>query len=119
MNNLVYFLGCVEPVTSLINISSHASCHIPGSCMAVDCCVTMPSFRRDIHVLVDLDPCEFTLIVEIERVHLSLPLMEYKWGSLEEFSLLGVVGVKYVYTCTKTEKSRINYQRNSNSSLKH
>ncbi|VDI06314.1 Hypothetical predicted protein [Mytilus galloprovincialis] len=86
---------CKTPVASLEDISSHAACHIQDRCTAIDCCITLPSFKRNVNVFVDLDPCEYRLSIAIEKVHLNLSLVDYKWGSFQQFSLLGVINLNF------------------------
>jgi len=91
---LFYFVECNTTVTSLEDISSHAACHIPDRCTAVDCCITLPSFRRNVNVFVDLDSCDYRLSVGIEKIHLNFSLVDYQWGTLQQYSLVGVVSLK-------------------------
>jgi hypothetical protein len=70
---------------------------IPDRCTAVDCCITLPSFRRNVNVFVDLDSCDYRLSVGIEKIHLNFSLVDYQWGTLQQYSLVGVVVTPLVH----------------------
>lgn len=78
----------------LDNIPSFAECRIPEKCTAIDCCVTLPYLGRNINFVIDLDFCDFRLMVEIEKIALNFSLLDYEWGKLQSLSLYGVFNVK-------------------------
>ena len=80
--------------SSLVSLGSAMSCHIPGHCTAVDCCVDVDFITRSIRAFVDLDACSYTLSVGVERLQFTRLLFDYEWGEVERFYLNNVIRVE-------------------------
>ncbi|KAK3609658.1 hypothetical protein CHS0354_035943 [Potamilus streckersoni] len=78
---------------SLPFLPKNMMCSLSESCTAVDCCLNaaemLTSFRTSLHI----DPCNQQMTISVEKLSLTLSLIDYVWGTQESFWLFGVVRV--------------------------
>ncbi|KAL5015119.1 hypothetical protein ScPMuIL_009389 [Solemya velum] len=55
-------------------------CYLPSSCMEIDCCLRVDLIGHTFRTVVKLDPCNFVLHLEIERLVWDYSLFDYEWG---------------------------------------
>ncbi|VDH92137.1 Hypothetical predicted protein [Mytilus galloprovincialis] len=82
-------------LVDLPTLPSDASCYIPESCMAVQCCVDVTPIDKTISLHISLDPCVYEMEISIEALHINKSLLTYVWGEEETFSLQGGFKLKY------------------------
>jgi len=78
----------------LEDISKYAVCTIPEKCNGVDCCLTLPVVKHNVHIFIDIDTCDYKLTFGIEKIKLNHSLIDYEWGTLQRISLYGVINMK-------------------------
>ncbi|KAL3873935.1 hypothetical protein ACJMK2_037012, partial [Sinanodonta woodiana] len=88
-------------------LPSTLTCHIPNYCTGVDCCVDVGLIGKSFHVYVFLDTCNYTLTVGIEKSMVTKSLISYKYGTVENFSLLGVMKIRFSILDLKTNKQLV------------
>ncbi|KAK3612535.1 hypothetical protein CHS0354_024512 [Potamilus streckersoni] len=76
---------------SLPNLGKEISCYIPGKCTAVDCCMDVGLIGRPVHIVVDINPCQYQMTLEIEDYNRTVSLLEYDWGTVIHMWLGGVI----------------------------
>ncbi|KAK3589057.1 hypothetical protein CHS0354_008707 [Potamilus streckersoni] len=91
----------------VLPLPSILTCHIPDYCTGVDCCVDVELIGKSLHVYVLLDTCNYTLTVGIEKAMVTKSLISYKFGTEENFSLLGVMKIRFSILDLKTEKQLV------------
>ncbi|KAJ8320500.1 LOW QUALITY PROTEIN: hypothetical protein KUTeg_002087 [Tegillarca granosa] len=77
------------------NLPSVASCYISDKCSAVDCCVDVPFVNRSIKAFIEINPCDLSVTVGIEKMSLKLMMFDYKLGQKHQFLLQGVFRVVF------------------------
>ncbi|ESO82597.1 hypothetical protein LOTGIDRAFT_236952 [Lottia gigantea] len=77
-------------------LPDYATCRIPDFCTGIDCCVTVPVIGRSFNVKVYLNACDYTLTVSLENLVFKKTLLNYQWGTREQFNINGVVGIEFV-----------------------
>lgn len=78
MINYLYLECPLSVSTSPLNIP--ATCVILSHCTAIDCCVDVEFLHRSFHVLFDLNVCNNTFTIGIDRLQLepmNLTSIEY------------------------------------------
>ena len=81
LRQCVIFLACVSSVPVLPAIVDSV-CHLKADCNSVECCTEVPFLRKTFRTSVTLDPCNFLLTVNIERMTREITLTGYSWGLL-------------------------------------
>jgi len=76
-------------------LPSSLSCHLEDYCTGVQCCLDVNTIGKSFTTYVFLNACEFKLEIGIEKFSLNISLLTYPWGKMEEFSLFGVLRVRY------------------------
>ncbi|KAK6174798.1 hypothetical protein SNE40_013376 [Patella caerulea] len=86
------------PVTTLNfgKLPDYVTCRIPDFCTGIDCCVSVPVIGHSFNVKVYLNACDYTLTVSIENLVYKKTLLNYQWGTREQFNINGVVGIEFV-----------------------
>ncbi|XP_076076025.1 uncharacterized protein LOC143046848 [Mytilus galloprovincialis] len=73
-----------------------ASCYMPSHCTAVDCCIDVDFLHRSFHAYIDLNTCDNTFKLGIEKLKLDpISLTDYQFGTTEYFNLKGVIRISY------------------------
>ncbi|KAL5013968.1 hypothetical protein ScPMuIL_008238, partial [Solemya velum] len=91
--------GC-ENVSGLGNLFDSTSCKLFESCSGVECCLNISRLRRNIHVKVILDPCQYTLTLTIEKLEVVQTLFDYDWGRYKKLYFFNLVFFFSSYTIT-------------------
>ncbi|XP_071123204.1 uncharacterized protein [Mytilus edulis] len=80
--------------TSPLNIP--ATCVILSHCTAIDCCVDVEFLHRSFHVLFDLNVCNNTFTIGIDRLQLEpMNLTSIEYGKIHHFNMKGVIRIGY------------------------
>lgn len=66
-------------------------CYITSSCETVQCCINVPIISTTFNARLNVDPCNFLMTVEIEKLKFTKKLFDYEWGLEEQVWLFGVV----------------------------
>lgn len=74
------FLECTN-VDSLLPLKSYPlTCNLDHTCTKVSCCVDSPVVNSTFEVLMEVDPCNRMLYLEIENLKTQIPFKDIKWG---------------------------------------
>lgn len=76
------FLDCTN-VDSFLPLELYPlTCHLDNTCTKVSCCVDSPVINSTFEVVMDVDPCNRMLYLEIENLKIRIPFNEIKWGKI-------------------------------------
>ena len=75
------FTACPANI-SVSNFRGSASCNIPSSCTAVQCCVEVGLVGRTFDIGLDIDYCRQMISFNIERLTKSVSLNQYNFGKI-------------------------------------
>lgn len=79
-NVLLHLTDCPLPVMTS-PLPTDLLCHIPATCTSVQCCVTSHTpLNRSISVLLELDPCNQRILLEIENFAHQISLYDFTFG---------------------------------------
>lgn len=56
------------------------NCYLSDTCTTTSCCVEDKVLKRNIETVVKIDPCKFTLKLEIEKLQFNISLLNFTWG---------------------------------------
>lgn len=88
----VYFSSACTAAEGVPTLTTHPlACHLDSSCMAVDCCIRVSDITRNLHVKLTLDPCAFTMTLQMERYQVEVDLLNYNFGKLNLYQLLVIL----------------------------
>lgn len=87
---IVFISECQQKV-SLPSVANSTSCHLFTDCTSVTCCTDVNLINRSVRTSLILDPCQYSLEVQIERLTVNISLMEYDFGKQDQVYLLGVI----------------------------
>ncbi|XP_053399001.1 uncharacterized protein LOC128556945 [Mercenaria mercenaria] len=62
------------------HLSSPISCTVLDICTGFQCCVDVDTLKRSFEVKVQLDICKYQLDIELEKMHVSVPLIDYEYS---------------------------------------
>ncbi|XP_063447091.1 uncharacterized protein LOC134726610 [Mytilus trossulus] len=78
------------------DLTIQASCFMPSHCTAVDCCIDVDFLHRSFHTYIDLNTCDNTFKLGIEKLKLDpISLTDYQFGTTEQFNLKGIIRISY------------------------
>ncbi|XP_076076023.1 uncharacterized protein LOC143046845 [Mytilus galloprovincialis] len=80
---------------SLPALSNGTTCHLSDDCTGVTCCTDVDLLSRSISTSLKLDPCEYTLQVQIENLVVNISLVDYQFGKQDGVYLFGVIRLDY------------------------
>lgn len=80
--------ACSSTVTLPALTSHPVSCQLADSCLGVDCCVSVSDISRNLHIQLVLDPCAYTLTIQMERYRVELDLLTYNFSKLLNTTVL-------------------------------
>lgn len=76
------FLDCTK-VNSLLPLDLYPlTCNLDHTCTKVSCCVDSPVVDSAFEVVMDIDPCNRMLYIEIENLRTQIPFKDIKWGKV-------------------------------------
>ena len=67
------------------------SCHIADYCTGITCCTDVELIGRSISASVDLDVCDYTLQVKIEKLSVNISLVDYQFNKKDQVYLFGAI----------------------------
>ncbi|CAG2252210.1 unnamed protein product [Mytilus edulis] len=70
-------------------------CLIGSKCSEVSCCVNDPETRSDFNAYLSLDPCEFILLVGVEKYSFEVSLIDFDFEKSYELDLGGIYKVSF------------------------
>lgn len=56
------------------------NCYLSDTCTTISCCVEDKVLRRNMETVVKIDPCKFTMMLEIEKLQFNISLLNFTWG---------------------------------------
>lgn len=56
------------------------NCYLSDTCTTVSCCVEDKVLKRNMETVVKIDPCKFTMMLEIEKLQFNISLLNFTWG---------------------------------------
>ncbi|CAC5375019.1 unnamed protein product [Mytilus coruscus] len=71
------------------------TCQLSDDCTGVTCCTDVDPLSRSISTSLKLDPCEYTLQVQIEKLIVNISLLDYQFGKEDGLYLFGVIRLDY------------------------
>lgn len=96
---LLHFTDCPLPVLTR-NLPTDLLCHIPATCTSVKCCVTSHTpLNRSISVLLELDPCNQRILLEIENFAHQISLYDFTFGENKTPWIYKLELILNEYTC--------------------
>lgn len=95
---LLHLTDCPLPVLT-IPLPTDLLCHIPATCTSVHCCVISHTpLNRSISVLLDLDPCNQRILLEIENFAHQISLYDFTFGKNKTPWIYELDLILYEYT---------------------
>ncbi|VDI79784.1 Hypothetical predicted protein [Mytilus galloprovincialis] len=85
---------CLEKV-SLPALPYSTTCHLSDDCTGITCCTDVDLLSRSISTSIKLDPCEYTLQIQIEKLVVNISLVDYQFGKQDGVYLFGVILLDY------------------------
>ncbi|XP_052083535.1 uncharacterized protein LOC127720826 [Mytilus californianus] len=70
-------------------------CLIGSKCSEVSCCVNDPETMSDFNAYLSLDPCEFTLLIGVEKYSFEVSLIGFDFEKSYELDLGGIYRVSF------------------------
>ncbi|XP_060567959.1 uncharacterized protein LOC132726631 [Ruditapes philippinarum] len=98
--------GVASDCTQLLDLGTipdFMTCYISESCKSFNCCVDVDFVKRSFSLYAHIDECTQTVTIGIEKFRLRVSLLNYNWGSEEEFSLFGAIKISGSVVDLETE----------------
>ncbi|CAC5374575.1 unnamed protein product [Mytilus coruscus] len=86
--------GCTTAPT-LPTLTSEVTCNLGDSCTSIKCCVTSVKLGRTFTIDLDLDVCNQTFMVGVDRLTRTVALASFVFSQEDVFSFDGLINVKY------------------------
>ncbi|XP_052081256.1 uncharacterized protein LOC127719281 [Mytilus californianus] len=86
--------GCTSAPT-LPTLTSEVTCNLGDSCTSIKCCVTSVKLGRTFTIDLDLDVCNQTFMVGVDRLTRTVALASFVFSQEDVFSFDGLINVKY------------------------
>ncbi|KAK3101936.1 hypothetical protein FSP39_007496 [Pinctada imbricata] len=85
--------------------SSNLVCHILDFCTGVECCYFLKPFQRSVDIKFSIDHCNSLLFIKVENAFYNRSLVDFDWGTEQNFELLGIIRIKYKIYNLQAERS--------------
>ncbi|KAK3609660.1 hypothetical protein CHS0354_035945 [Potamilus streckersoni] len=79
----------------LPSLTGRIANYLPANCSGVETCIEVSQLRRSIHLYFYFNYCDYILRIGIEKYDFTLKLLDYTWGTAQEFSLNSAIRVRY------------------------
>eukprot|EP00105_Crassostrea_gigas_P044414 XP_019928562.1 PREDICTED: uncharacterized protein LOC105342368 [Crassostrea gigas] len=86
---------CPKSIGFLPSLPSSMRCAIAGSCTGVDCCIEAAPIHHNLHVYLDIDPCNLQMKFGIDKFQFQIYLKEFEFGIEKDVRLVNVVRMKF------------------------
>ncbi|XP_053400990.1 uncharacterized protein LOC123541000 [Mercenaria mercenaria] len=83
------------------------SCHLSSTCMSLECCIDTDILPRTIHTFLQVNACEQTLAVGIEKFTFEMDLVSYDFGTPEHFWLQKIFRIDFRLFDLKEENAYV------------
>ncbi|CAC5379438.1 unnamed protein product [Mytilus coruscus] len=80
---------------TLPTLTSEVTCNLGDSCTSIKCCVTSVKLGRTFTIDLDLDVCNQTFMVGVDRLTRTVALASFVFSQEDVFSFDGLINVKY------------------------
>ncbi|XP_063447896.1 uncharacterized protein LOC134727443 [Mytilus trossulus] len=70
-------------------------CLIGSECSEVSCCINDPETMSDVNIYLKLDPCQFTLLIGVEKYSFEVSLLDFDFERSYELDLSGIYKVSF------------------------
>ncbi|XP_053398282.1 uncharacterized protein LOC128556671 [Mercenaria mercenaria] len=70
-----------------LNDLGPVSCHLSSTCMSLECCIDTEYLPRTLHTFLQINACKQTLLIGIEKFTFEMDLVNYDFGTTENFWL--------------------------------
>ncbi|XP_071123205.1 uncharacterized protein [Mytilus edulis] len=87
--------GCPKQL-SLPPLDNTTRCHLYDFCTGVACCTDIKILGRSLTTYIKLDPCNRKLYVGIEKMNVTVNLLDYQFGKPEHIKLNGLVHLDFI-----------------------
>ena len=64
------------------------------TCTGLDCCISIPLTNKTMHFYININNCYQDITVGIETMYRKYKLLDYTFGTWEDFNLRGVGRMK-------------------------
>ncbi|CAG2257233.1 unnamed protein product [Mytilus edulis] len=88
--------GCTTAPTLSTLTSEEVTCNLGDSCTSIKCCVTSVKLGRTFTVDLDLDVCNQTFMVGVDRLTRTVALASFVFSQEDVFSFDGLINVRYM-----------------------
>ena len=98
-NLIQYFFFAITECSSSSTIISvplppDVTCYLSNTCTGIDCCAQVDMLGLSINAFVDLDPCNNTLTVGIEKFIYKTSILDIDFGTVQTFSMFGFANIR-------------------------
>ncbi|KAK3101942.1 hypothetical protein FSP39_007535 [Pinctada imbricata] len=113
-NTAGVYAGAIDGFTSsctagltlpILPLSSDIVCHITDFCTGVECCYFLKPFQRSVDIKFSIDHCNSLLFIKVENAFYNRSLVDFDWGTEQNFELLGIIRIKYKIYNLQAERS--------------
>ncbi|VDI01394.1 Hypothetical predicted protein [Mytilus galloprovincialis] len=87
--------GCTTAPTLSTLTSEEVTCNLGDSCTSIKCCVTSVKLGRTFTIDLDLDVCNQTFMVGVDRLTRTVALASFVFSQEDVFSFDGLINVRY------------------------
>jgi hypothetical protein len=94
-------LECSNAPDMPVPLPAEVSCYLSNTCTGVDCCVQVDKLGLAINAYVLLDTCNNAFTIGIENYKHTTTILDIDYDQIHTFSMMGLVKIRYVYTCIK------------------
>ncbi|KAL5015120.1 hypothetical protein ScPMuIL_009390 [Solemya velum] len=85
--------GCSRTVEDIPTLPSAVSCSLHESCTSFDCCMSIEQLQRTFSVSVDVDSCNYKMVINIEKLKFEVLLFNFDWGELKHYWMYGFIRI--------------------------
>lgn len=71
-------------------------CSLGNSSLMMDCCLSVEIIQKSFRFFMELDACNYKLLMEIENLKTEILLFENNWGKPQVFRLQGALLIQSV-----------------------
>lgn len=68
----------------MMSLPSYISCDLSNNCSKIICCLSVQEITRNLDFELDIDSCNFEVVVRFEKYVFKRNLFDFKWGKFYE-----------------------------------
>ena len=77
------FISVCPLSLSYTHLPTHMSCRLGATCTDVQCCTNVDKIARSFHVQLNINPCDASLRVQIDKYYRDILLFDYTFGKFK------------------------------------